>query len=97
MSIWPASRLLKVLRNLCRAFQLHFQPLFQRCCLKALLKKNHFSRGVLANTARFLRFVETLLYSAPDGITDFGIALAKHYNLAFCSFVLRNRLIKNLF
>jgi len=29
------------------------------------------------------------LFIAPDGITDFGIALAKHCNLVFCSFILR--------
>jgi len=27
--------------------------------------------------------------TAPDGVADFGIALAKHCNLAFCSFVLQ--------
>jgi len=50
-----------------------------------------FSRGVLVNTARFVRFfsLETLPFLAPYGITDFGIALAKHYNLALCSFVLQ--------
>jgi len=32
-----------------------------------------------------------------DGITDFGIAPAKHCNLAFCSFRSTNRLIKNIF
>jgi len=55
-----------------------------------LLERKRFSRGGLANTARFLRFffLETLPFLAPDGITDFGIALAKNYNLAFCSFVL---------
>jgi len=29
------------------------------------------------------------LFIAPDGITDFGIAQAKHCNFVFCSFVLR--------
>jgi len=29
------------------------------------------------------------LFTAPDGITGFGIPLAKHCNLVFCSFVLR--------
>jgi len=55
-----------------------------------LKKKERFSRGVLANTARFLRYIslETFPFLAPGGITDFGIALAKHCNLAFCSFVL---------
>jgi len=54
-------------------------------------EKKSFSRGILANTTRFLRFLslETLPFLAPDGITDFGIALAKHCNLAFCSFVLQ--------
>jgi len=86
----------KMLRNFCREFQLHFHvvwltPLFERCCLKALLWKKRFSRGVSANTARFLRFfsLETLTFLSVDGITDFGIALAKHCNLIFCSFVLQ--------
>ena len=33
--------------------------------------------------------LETLRYLAPEGITNFGIALAKHCNLVFCSFVLQ--------
>jgi len=51
--------------------------------LKSFAGKKRFSRGVLANTARFLRFFswETLPFFAADGITDFGIALAyKHCN-----------------
>jgi len=53
--------------------------------------KKRFSRGVLANTDRSLRFfLRTFaLFIAPGSITDFGIAQAKHYNLIFCSFVLR--------
>jgi len=66
----------------------------ERCfeTYKALLKKKRFSRSVLANTVRFLRFfsLETLRFFAPDGITDFSIAQAKHGNLAFCSFVLQS-------
>jgi len=34
-------------------------------------------------------FIGFALFTAPDGITDFGIAQAKHCNLVFCSFVLR--------
>jgi len=51
----------------------------------SLAGKNHFSRTGLANTARFLRFfsLETLPFLAADGITNFGIAPAKHYSLAF--------------
>jgi len=30
-----------------------------------------------------------LPFLAPEDIADFGIALAKHCNLAFCSFVLQ--------
>jgi len=30
-----------------------------------------------------------LRFLVAEGITDFGIALAKHCNLAFCSFVLQ--------
>jgi len=58
--------------------------------LKRFAEKS-FSRGVLANTARILHFfsLETSPYLSPDGIADFGIALAKHCNLAFCSFVLQ--------
>ena len=54
-------------------------------------KKKRFSRGVLGNTARFFRIlsIETFPFLAPDDITDFCIALAKHCNLAFCSFVLQ--------
>jgi len=59
--------------------------------LKALLKNKRFSREVLANTARFLRFasLQTLRIVAPETIANFGIALAKHFILVFCSFVLQ--------
>jgi len=59
--------------------------------LKALLKKKQFSRKVLTNTARFLRFasLQTLRILAPEGIANFGITLAKHCNLVFCSFLLQ--------
>ena len=65
-------------------------PLFGSCCLKALLRKKRFSRDISANTTRFLRFfsLDILAFLVADGITDFGIALAKHCNLIFCSFVL---------
>ena len=85
----------KVLRSLCRDFHLHFQVLWLtpllRCCLKALVNKKRFSREVLANTARFLRFtsLQTLRILALEGIANFGIALAKRCNLVFCSFVLQ--------
>jgi len=64
---------------------------FVTLLLKSLARKKRFSRGVLARTARFLRFfsLETLPFLAADGITNFGIALAKHCNLVFCSFVLQ--------
>jgi len=54
-------------------------------------KQKRFSRSVLVNTARFFHSfsLETLRFLAPHGITDFGISLAKHCNLAFCSFVLQ--------
>jgi len=84
-----------VLRNLCRDFHLHFQVLWLTPVFALLFKifagKKGFSSGVLAKTARSLRFysLETLPFFAPDGITDFGIALAKHCNLTFCPFVLR--------
>jgi len=59
--------------------------------LKSFAGKKRFSRGVSANTARFLRFfsLEILAFLSADGIADFGIALAKHCNLIFCSFVLQ--------
>jgi len=86
----------KVLRNLCRDFYLHFQvlwltPLLKRCCLKALVKKKSFNGGVLADTARFLRFflLRNFAIFSSDGITDFGIAPAKHCKLVFCSFLLQ--------
>jgi len=41
--------------------------------------------------------LETLPFLAADGITDFGIAQAKHYNLDFLLFRSTNRAIKNLF
>jgi len=59
--------------------------------LRSFAEKKSFSSGVLVNTARFVRFfsLETLPFLAADGITDFGIALAQHCNLAFFSFVLQ--------
>jgi len=66
------------------------EPVFT-LLLKSFAGIKRLSRTVLANTARFLRFfsLETLPFVAADGITNFGIALPKHYNLAFCSFVLQ--------
>jgi len=54
-------------------------------------KKKRFSRGFLANTARFLRIssLETVRFLAPRGITNFGAVQAKHCNHVFCSFVLQ--------
>ena len=48
--------------------------------LKSSAEKKTFQSRRLANSARFLRFfsLETPPFLAPDGITDFGIALAKH-------------------
>jgi len=53
--------------------------------------KKTFSGGVLANTARFLRFflLRNFAIFSSDGIIDFGIALAKHCKLAFCLFLLQ--------
>jgi len=56
------------------------------------------SRGTctpdLANTVRFFRFfsLETSPFLTADGITDFGIALAKH-SISFLLFHSANRLI----
>ena len=85
----------KVLRSLCLDFHLHLQVLwltphwFHVAAWKFCLKKR-FSRRVLANTARFLRItsLETVRFLAPEGITNFGTALAKQCNHVFCSFVL---------
>jgi len=59
--------------------------------LERFAEKKRFSRGVLANIARFLRFASfgTLRFLAPEGITNSGIALAEHCNLVFCSSVLQ--------
>jgi len=49
---------------------------------KSFAGKKRSSRGVSANTAGFLRFFssETLPFLAPDGITEFGIALAQGFS-----------------
>jgi len=82
MSIWPA--------------KLHFLVFWITPCFSlpfAVWKfcwKKRFRPCVLTNTARSARFFsETLRILAADGITDFGIALAKHCNLVSCSFVLQ--------
>jgi len=53
-------------------------------------KKKHRKTNII-NTARLLRisFLETLHFLAPEGITNFGTALAEHCNHVFCSFVLQ--------
>jgi len=58
--------------------------------LESFAEKQRFSREVLANTVRFLRFasLQTLRILSPEGIANFSIVLAKHCNLVFCSFVL---------
>jgi len=61
------------------------------CSLKVLLKKaiqsRRYSQHCQILTLSLLR--SFALFIAPDGITDFAIALAEHCNLVFCSFVLR--------
>ena len=102
MSIWPARLSVKGTSKLMSWFSPTFSgalvkpTLVWRCCLKVLLKNKWFSRGVLVNTARFLRIssLETLRFLAPEGITDFGTALAKHCNHDFCSFVLQINWLK---
>jgi len=96
MSIWPASLSVKDASKLMSWVSATFS-----CCLvnatvwtlllKSFAGKKRFSRGVSANTARFLRFfsLDILAFLSVDGITDFGIALAKHCNLIFCSSVLQ--------
>ena len=80
MSIWPARLSVQGASKLMS----WFPPTFS-------VKKRRFSRGVSANTARFLRFasLQTLRILAPEGIANFGITLAKHCNIIFCSFVLQ--------
>jgi len=57
--------------------------------LESFAGKKRFCRRVSANTARFLRLasLQTLRIFDPEGIANFCIALAKHCNLVFCSFV----------
>ena len=64
---------------------------FNVAAWKLCWKKKRFCRGLLANTARFLRIssLQTLRILAPEGIAQFGIALAKHCTLVFFSFVLQ--------
>ena len=96
MSIWPASLSVKGALKLGSWVSPTFSgALVNTTVLTLLLKsfagKKRFSRGVLADTARFLRFVSlvTLPFLAAGSITDVGIAPAKHCNLVFCSFVLQ--------
>ena len=84
MSIWPASPSVKGASKLLSWFWPTFSGALvnnatvSTLLLKSFAGKKRFSRGVLANTARFLRFfsLETLPFFAPDGITDLDIALA---------------------
>ena len=89
MSIWPASLIMKGVSKLMSWVLSTFSGALVNATvltllLKSFARKKRFSRGVLANTARSLRFLclEALPFLTPDGITDFGIALAKH-----CTFV----------
>jgi len=56
--------------------------------LKSFAEKKRSSLGVSANIAVSCIF-SPLRFLVADGITDFGIAQAKHCNLVFCSFVLQ--------
>jgi len=83
MSIWPASLSVKGALKLLSWFSPTFSGALVNATVSTLLLKSfagkkRFSRGVLINIARFLRFfsLETLPFFAPDGITDFGITLA---------------------
>ena len=96
MSKCPASLSVKGASKLMSWFSPTFSGALVNATVLTLLFKSfagkiRFSRGVSTNTARFLRFfsLETLPLLPPDGITDFGIALAKHCSLAFCSFFLQ--------
>jgi len=78
MSIWPASLRVKDASNLISWFSPTFSDaLVNATVLTLLLKsfagKKSFSHGVLANTARFLRFFssETLPFIAPGGLGYF--------------------------
>jgi len=94
MSIWQASLSAKGASRLMSWFPPAFLGTLVNATVLTLLlisfaEKKRFNRGVLADTARFLRFfsLETLSFLAPDCITNFGIALAKHCNIALWSFV----------
>jgi len=63
-------------------------PLLKRCCLKVLLKK------IISIEAFQLTLPDSCTFSplrflVANGITDFGIAQAKHCDLVFCSFLLQ--------
>ena len=96
MLIWPASLSVKGASKRMSWFPPIFSGALVNATVLTLLFRNvavkkRFSRGVLANTARFLRIssLETVCFLAPEGITNFGTALAKHCNHVFCSFVLQ--------
>jgi len=59
--------------------------------LESITGKKRFSRGVLLTLpdACALPPQETLRILAPEGIANFGIALAKHFNLVFSFFILQ--------
>jgi len=86
MSIWPANLSAKGASELMSWFSSTFSgALVDTTVLTLLLerfadKKKRFSRGVLANTVRFLRFfpLEILRFFAPDGITEL-LVLKKVY------------------
>jgi len=93
MSIWPASLSVKGASKLTSLFLPTFSgALVNATALTLLLEsfagKKTFNRGVFANTADSSTF-SPLRFLVADGITDFCIALAKHCNLVFCSFVLQ--------
>ena len=86
MSIWPASLSMKGASKLVSWVLPAFSGTLVNATVLTLLLKSFaeksFSRGVLANTARSVRFfLEALPFLAADRITDFGIALAKLSNL----------------
>ena len=107
MSIWPARLSVKLVSKLMSWFLPEFSgalinaTALKRCCLKVLLEKAIESRRFCQH-CQILAFVLLRsfgLFVAPDGITvtGFGIALAKHCNLVFCSFVLQIDWIKKTF
>jgi len=81
-----------MLRNLCRDFHLQFSGALVNATVLTLLLKSFAEKKNVSVAAFQLTLPDSCAFSpflAPGGIIDFGIVLAKHCNLAFCSFILQ--------